>query len=48
MTRRTYRITLVALPSVSAPMLALRQALKALLRRHGFRCTELREEEPPE
>jgi hypothetical protein len=38
-------VTLVPLPEVSDPVRAMRWALKALLRRFGLRCTEVREEQ---
>jgi hypothetical protein len=44
--RPTFTIQLRAEPGVADPMLALRRALKALLRAYGLRCTALRREPP--
>jgi hypothetical protein len=42
--RSKFVVTLVPLPEVSDPVRAMRAALKALLRRFGLRCTDVREE----
>jgi hypothetical protein len=47
MTRKnpaTFVLRLVPLPEVDDPIRALRWALKTLLRRHGLKCTDIREE----
>jgi hypothetical protein len=44
--KTTFVLKIEALPGVDA-IRALRWLLKSLLRRHGFRCVDLREESTP-
>lgn len=41
--RPCYTIVLRPEPGIADPIVALRAALKVLLRRHGLRCLEVRE-----
>ena len=47
MTRSRFTVTFVPVPGVDDGIKALRAVLKNALRRHGLRCTDIREESAP-